>query len=99
MRYAKRDAFRDAPLEERVDERDPARRQRLGIRTRTQFMVEAGGEKHEFRRLVARIVGAMAEMHARAAQDARTTIEGLAHRFPRNGRSPCCCAGFSGCVG
>ena len=90
---------RDAPLEQRLDARRPARRQPLGVGARTQFMSEARGEKHQFGRLVARIVGAVAEMHARAAQRPRAAIDGLAHGFARDGRTRRGCAGFSGCVG
>jgi hypothetical protein len=37
--------------------------------------------EHEFRSLVARIVGAMAEVHTRAAQLARAPLDGCTHGF------------------
>ena len=76
-----RDALLDPALEQGIDPRPSARRQGLGIRARTQVVRKPCGKEHEFRSLVARIVGAMAEVHPRAAQLARAALDGCAHGF------------------
>jgi hypothetical protein len=46
-------------------------------------MLEPGGEEHEFRGLIAGIVGAMAEVHARAVQRTRAAVDGAPDGFAR----------------
>jgi hypothetical protein len=79
-------AFGDAPSEQRIDPCGLARGELFGIGARTQVVVEAGDEEHQFGGLVARIVGAVTEMHARRLERPRNTVDGGAH-------------GVGGCVG
>jgi hypothetical protein len=44
-------------------------------------VVESRHEKHEFGRLVARIIGAMPEIHARRCERSRNPIDGSANGF------------------
>jgi hypothetical protein len=92
-----RQAIGDAPLEKPVDARDPPRRQPLGLGVRTQLMLEAGGEEHQFRGLVAGVVGAVAEVHARPLQRTRAAVDRAAHGFTRGGR--CLARGAGGLSG
>jgi hypothetical protein len=72
-------------------------------------MREAGGKEHDFRCFIARIVRAVAEIHARRLELSRDAIDGRADGFAWDGRAmraaagvPAAgvpAAGFSGCVG
>ncbi len=57
-----------------------------------QLMGEPGGEEHQLGGLVARIVGAVTEMHPRAAQRPRRNARWRRRRFQR-------ADGFNSCVG
>ena len=86
-------AFGDTPLEQIIDPRRPARVQLFRIGAGAPIVLEAGGKEHQFGGLIARIVGAVTEMHARRFERPRNAIDGGAHGF--TGGSD----GFSGCVG
>ena len=81
-----RHALGNAALEQGVDPSTAARRQRLAICARAQVVCKARREEHEFGRFVACIVGAVTEVHPRAAQCALAAVDG-------------CADGFNGCVG
>ena len=56
-------------------------------------MREARGKKHDFSSLVARVIGAVSEMHARRFQRPRNAADGLADGLAVGAD------GFNGCVG
>ena len=104
----------DAPPQQLVDPRHVTRPQLYGIRTRSKFVSKPCGEEHDFSRLVARIVGAVAEMHARRFERPRDADDGGADGLARGARGltrgasgrtrgarGCGCGAddFSGCVG
>ena len=105
----KRHAQRDAPFEKGSILARARRGQFFGVGICSERMREAGGKEHDFRRFIARIVRAVAEMHTRRLELSRHAIDGRADGFARGGRARCAAtsapaagspaAGFSGCVG
>jgi phosphohistidine phosphatase SixA len=61
-------------------------------------MREPRDKEHQFGRFVARIGGAMTEIHSSGAQRACATLNGRADAFGR-ANSPGCTNGLRGCVG
>ena len=102
-RYAKR----NAPLQQFVDPRLLAARQALGVRAGAQAVGKTGNKKHQFGSFVARVIGAVSEMHARGFQRARNSADGGANglegrtgeRSGSAGRLMGGADGFGGCVG
>jgi len=92
-------ALCDPPFEQSVDPCAAQRGQTFGIGGGAQRMLEACGKEHDFRCLVARIVGAVPEMHSRRLQPACDALDGGPGRFRRNCGAARAPAGFSGCVG
>ncbi len=83
-KVGKRHALGDAPLQQRVDARDLARRQLQRIGARAQGVRESGDEEHQLGRFVARAGGAMTEMDARSTQRPRAAQNGRADAFGRS---------------
>jgi hypothetical protein len=82
-------ALRDAPMQQLVDPGYLARPKFQGVGTGAQVVRESGDKEYQLSRFVARIAGAMAEIHARGTQRPRA---------PQNGRADAL-NGFRGCVG
>ena len=78
-----RKALGDAPLQQRLDMRRPASRERQAIGIRAEFVREPGDKEHQFSRFVARIGGAVTEIHARRTQRPRTSLNRGADAFGR----------------
>ncbi len=66
-----RDALGDATPQQLLDARNLARLERRGVGGGAARVRKSGGKKHQLRRFVARIVGAVAEMDARGTQGPR----------------------------
>ena len=73
-----RDALRDAPMQQLVYTRHLARPQFQGIGTGASGVCESGDKENQLGRFVARIAGAMTEMHACGSQRARAAQNGRA---------------------
>ena len=93
-----------------VDTRHLARREFQGVGAGAEGVRQSGDKEYQLSRLVARVAGAMTEMHAcgtqraRAAQNSRADALGRVQRFACATSSGCgnsfCCADlFRGCVG
>ena len=91
-KIGQRQPLADAPLEQRVDARHPARREYVAIDAGAPIMRETGNEEHQLRGFVARLRGAMTEMDPRGAQRLGATFNGGANGFA-------VADGFDGCVG
>jgi hypothetical protein len=76
-----RQALLDSPLEERVDARAPARRQRGAVGGAAGRVGQTRREEYELGGFVPRIVRAMAEMKTGAAHGPCATLDGVAHRL------------------
>jgi hypothetical protein len=81
-----RDALRDASMQKLVDTRHLARPQFQGVGAGASRVRESGDKEYQLSRFVARIAGAVTEMHASGTQRARAA---------QNGRADA----LTGCVG
>ena len=77
----KRYAFGHATLQQFVDPPAVAQRQRPQVRARAGLVGDTGGEEHQLRRFIARVVGAVPEVHAGPSEHARAACDGRADGF------------------
>ena len=81
-----RQALLDPAAQDEVDARPAARGQPPAIGGGPLGVIDLRHEEHQLRGLVARIVGAVAEMHPGAPQRARAPLDGRPHRLAGHGR-------------